>query len=390
MGSEIVLVICSTLIIAYIFDLTSKKTKIPSVILLLLLGWLVKQIILILKIELPDFNYLLPIVGTIGLVMIVLEGSLELELHSSKKKMIFKSSILAFLPMIALSFLIASVFSYWGGFSFKNSLICSIPISIISSAIAIPSSNSFSAANREVVIYETSLSDILGVLFFNFVALNEFINLYAVADFFLQVIIMVIISLFSTLIIAWLFPKIDHHIKFIPVILVVVIIYMFSKIFHLPGLIFILLFGLFVGNIDKLKYLNIKWMKVDPDSLLLESHKFRDMVVEISFLIRSLFFLIFGYLLQLNEIFNIQTIFWSLFVIAAIYAIRYISIKLLRFPVNPMFYIAPRGLITILLFLSIMPDQLIPVVNKSLIIQVIILSIIIMSFGLIKIKASTN
>ena len=48
----------------------------------------------------------------------------------------------------------------------------------------------------------------------------------------------------------------------------------------------------------------------------------------------------------------------------------------------PYLYVAPRGLITILLFLSLDAGQQILLVNKSLIIQVIILSALFMMVGL--------
>jgi len=57
-------------------------------------------------------------------------------------------------------------------------------------------------------------------------------------------------------------------------------------------------------------------------------------------------------------------------------------LKLLRLPISPLLFIAPRGLITILLFLAIMPSQNIPFVNTSLVIQVIILTALIMMIGL--------
>ena len=71
----IIITFCILLLVAYLFDLTSSKTKIPSVILLLLLGWGVRQITDLLFIDLPDFSYVLPILGTIGLILIVLDGS---------------------------------------------------------------------------------------------------------------------------------------------------------------------------------------------------------------------------------------------------------------------------------------------------------------------------
>jgi hypothetical protein len=54
-------------------------------------------------IDLPDLTATLPVLGTIGLILIVL-GSLELELNKSKIGLIKKSSIGAFLPLIVLAF----------------------------------------------------------------------------------------------------------------------------------------------------------------------------------------------------------------------------------------------------------------------------------------------
>ena len=111
---EIIITFCVLLLIAYVFDLTASKTKVPSVILLLLLGWAVKQITVGLTIQLPDFSPVLPLLGTVGLILIVLEGSLELELNKSKFGLIKKSFVGAFLPIIALSFLLAFAFRYFG------------------------------------------------------------------------------------------------------------------------------------------------------------------------------------------------------------------------------------------------------------------------------------
>jgi hypothetical protein len=39
---------------------------------------------------------------------------------------------------------------------------------------------------------------------------------------------------------SFLLNKIQHHIKFVPIVLLIILIYEISKIFHLPALIFIL------------------------------------------------------------------------------------------------------------------------------------------------------
>ncbi|MDP1624069.1 MAG: hypothetical protein Q8M08_17225, partial [Bacteroidales bacterium] len=84
MTTTIIITFCILLLIAYVFDLTSSKTRIPSAILLLLLGWGVRQVTSFLGIQIPDISSILPGLGTIGLILIVLEGSLELELNKSK------------------------------------------------------------------------------------------------------------------------------------------------------------------------------------------------------------------------------------------------------------------------------------------------------------------
>lgn len=389
MTTTIIITFCVLLLIAYVFDLTSSKTKIPSVILLLVLGWAVRQLALFLDIHLPDFSSILPVIGTVGLILIVLEGSLELELNKSKFGLIRKSFFGALIPMIALAFLLAFAFRYFGNFGLKDSLTNAIPFCVISSAIAIPSVRNLSSHNKEFVIYESSLSDILGVLLFNFLALNETIDSFSFGNFALQLVIITVVSLIATIGLSFLLSKIEHHIKFVPIILLVVLIYAVSKTFHLPGLIFILLFGLSIGNLDELK--RFKWLeKFKPDELNKEVSKFKELTIEAAFLIRALFFLLFGYLIETSEVLNADTFIWALAIVFLIFSFRTIQLKLSKLPLHPLLFVAPRGLITILLFLSIEPTHTISLVNKSLIIQVIILTALVMMFGLMANKPQKN
>ena len=384
-----IITFCVLLLIAYIFDLTSSKTKVPSVILILLLGWSVRQLTIWLEIQLPDFSSVLPILGTIGLILIVLEGSLELELNKSKLDLIKRSLFGALIPMIALAFLLAFAFSYFGQFGLKDSLTNAIPFCVISSAIAIPSVRNLSSKNKEFVIYESSLSDILGVLIFNFLALKETINTASFGHFALQLFIITFVSLIATIGLSFLLSKIEHHIKFVPIILMVVLIYAVSKIYHLPGLIFILLFGLSIGNLNELK--RFKWIeKFKPDELIKEVNKFKELIIEGAFLVRALFFLLFGYLIETTEVVNTDTLLWALGIVFFIFTFRTIQLKLSKLPLQPLLFVAPRGLITILLFLSIEPTHTISLVNKSLIIQVIILTALLMMFGLMTNKPKTD
>lgn len=382
MDGSIVITICALMLLAYVFELTSSKTKIPSIILLLVLGWLVKQITVILHINIPNLEVALPVLGNIGLILIVLEGSLELELKKENYPIIAKSGIIALLQMVALSFIIAFAFYYFDpDISYKSALGNAIALGIISSSVAISSVKNLNATNKEIITYESSMSDVLGVIFFNFVVLNNTIVTATFGYFFLDLMLILLISLAATIALAFLLSKIKHHVKFAPIIILLIMIYFTSKVYHLPALVFVLLFGLLISNLDEMRHLKFV-QKLRPDILNKEVQKFKELNVEFTFLIRTLFFILFGYLIKTSEVLNTDTILWAVGITALIFFFRAIFLKVVGLPLKPLFFIAPRGLITILLFLSIPVTQRSIFVNNSLIIQVILLTVMVMMVGL--------
>lgn len=385
MTTGIIITLCSLILISYVFDLTSAKTRIPSVILLLLIGWLMRQLSVQIGINVPDLREALPVIGTIGLILIVLEGSMDLELDRSKKRVVLNSLLLALLPMLILGTGLALIIQQVSEVSFRTALVNVIPISVISSAIAIPSAQSLCKANRELVTYESSLSDIFGVIFFNFVALNETFGWLTFGSFFLQIIITLVISFAGIIGLSVLLHSITHHVKFVPVIMLVILLYAISKVLHLPGLIFILLFGIFLANLNQLH--KVKWVKVfHIESLKKEFVRFKEIVGEASFLIRTLFFLLFGFMIETEELINTQSLPWALAITAGIFAIRFAFLKMLKIKEFTFLFIAPRGLITILLFLSVAQSDRIDIISTSLVIQIVIITALIMMFGLMRTK----
>ncbi|HEY1007555.1 MAG TPA: cation:proton antiporter [Sphingobacteriaceae bacterium] len=382
MSNTIIITICSLILLAYVFDITSAKTRIPSVILLLLVGWIMRQIGDVLGFQLPNLTPILSVMGTVGLILIVMEGALELELNKSKLPVIRQSFIVSFFPIIILSLALAYAISSIGGYPFRDSLVNAIPLAVISSSIAIPSAANLAAGKREFVIYESSLSDIFGVLLFDFFVLNDTITTGSFLHFLLQLLAIILISFSASAFLSYLLSKIEHHIKFAPIILLVILIYGLSKIYHLPALVFILAFGLFLGNLDELK--RIKWIqKLHPQDLNSEVKKFREISIEAAFVVRAIFFLLFGYVIETAELLNPETLLWAVCIVAGIFLIRAVQLRAVGLPLMPLLFIAPRGLITILLFLSIPVSLSVDIINRPLIIQIIILTGFIMMAGLI-------
>ncbi|MEZ4854109.1 MAG: hypothetical protein R2808_07720 [Flavobacterium sp.] len=115
----------------------------------------------IFHIIVPELNPLLPILGTVGLVLIVLEGSLELDLDKRKLPFVTKTFVTAIIPLIVTALAIGHFFYYFLDASYKDGILNAIPLCIISSAIAISSVGNLNVFNKEFAIYESDLSDIL-------------------------------------------------------------------------------------------------------------------------------------------------------------------------------------------------------------------------------------
>lgn len=389
MSNAIIISLCLLLLISYMFDVSSPKTKIPSVILLLIVGWAVRQAADFFGISIPNLSPILPIIGTVGLILIVFEGALDLELNRSKKKLIISSISMSLIPMLVLSIGIGLAFDAIFGVEFRRGLLNAVPFAVISSAIAISSAKNLLPKDREFVIYESTFSDIFAVVLFNFIIRNEVIDGNSFVVFGWQLILILVITVIATLGLSLLMSKIRHRVKFVPIILLIILIYAIAKEYHLPALIFIFILGLFIGNLDKFKRFRFV-DKLQPDIMVKEVVKLNDITTEITFSIRSLFFILFGYLINTHELLNAKTFIIATGILVGIIVLRIIGLKIARQNLNPLLYVAPRGLITILLFITIPDTERISMVNNSLVIQVIVLTALFMMVGLMISKRQTR
>lgn len=381
MALPIIIVLCALMLFSYFFDITSAKTKIPPVILLFAMGWAANQAAAFFDLDIPDLTTVLPFLGTIGLVLIVLEGALELDFDTSKLSFVGKTILIAIIPVIVISLSLAYALQFFSDIEFKSALLNAIPFAIISSAIAIPSVQNLRSENREFVTYESSVSDIFGVLLFNFLLEKKIMNVKTLGLFFGEIVMILIVTFFATIMLAFLLSRIKHPVKFAPIILMIVLIFAVSELYHLPALIFILLFGLFIGNLNQLKQ-SIIVKKLHTKSFKKEIKKFKELTMELTFLIRTLFFLVFGFLIETNELINSETLIWSVSITAGIFLLRALLLKAFKINLLPLMFISPRGLVTILLYLSVPAAMSISIVNDSLIIQVIILTSLAMMLGM--------
>lgn len=378
------------IILSYVFNLIAQKINVPSVLLLLLTGIFVRILLPDIAETIQGFDTILSLVGTLGLVLIVLEGSLELELSKKKLPIIASSFFSAVIILLITNGLVASVI-YWlvPDISFKASFVNAIPLSIISSAIAIPSVDSIGERKREFIIYESIFSDIFGILIFNFVVFTDTIVPSSFGYLFLDLGLVALLGIVFTLILLYFISKNQLKVRFFILIAVLILLYASGKVLHFSSLIIIFVFGLILNNVH---YIPIKWIsKFISFNLLKENIKqFKIITLESAFLIRTFFFFIFGYSLIITNLFDLNLILTGSLILIILYGIRFLYLRfVVRKNLFPELYIAPRGLITILLFYSIPEEYSIGLISEGLLFYIILMSSIIMMIGLMM-KTNTD
>ncbi|MCK5443199.1 MAG: cation:proton antiporter, partial [Maribacter sp.] len=154
-------------ILSFWFNGVSKKTNIPSVLMLIVLGIILQYVLGYFVPNMPKFDGALELLGIVGLIMIVLEAALELELKKEKLIPILKSMAIALVGLVGSAWVAALIlFQFIPEMTMQSAWLYATPLSILSSAIIIPSVSGLSEAKKEFHIYESTFSDIMGIMMF--------------------------------------------------------------------------------------------------------------------------------------------------------------------------------------------------------------------------------
>ena len=199
----------------------------------------------------------------------------------------------------------------------------------------------------------------------------------------LNLTLTVLISLVASYFLIFLFQKIRTELKLFLLIAVLILLYALSKAFHLSSLLIILVFGLILSNRQiffpgKLRrFLNEEYMTGIFNN-------FKLITLESSFVIRTFFFVIFGFTIMLASLLDFKVWIMSILILVFLYGTRYLYFRLIiRKNIFPEIWLAPRGLITILLFFSIPSELVAEEFNSGILLLVILASSILMAYALI-------
>ncbi|HEA80394.1 MAG TPA: sodium:proton exchanger, partial [Maribacter sp.] len=363
----------------------SSKTNIPAVLMLIILGVAIQYGLKYANVGDIDFFPVLEVLGIVGLIMIVLEAALELELKKEKLMPILKSLVIGLVGLVASAWVAALIlYQFIPEMTMQSAWLYATPLSILSSAIIIPSVTGLKESKKEFHVYESTFSDILGIMMFYFLTggLNPEEDA-GVVGFFGNLILTVVIALIASYAIILIFQNIKSHIKLFLLIAVLLLLYGLGKKMHLSSLIIILIFGLVIANMKLFfKGKLSKFLKYKQAHHIY--HELHTITGETAFVVRTFFFVIFGLSIAITSIFNVDVAIISSLIILSIYAIRFVLLYIfVGKDILPQLFIAPRGLITVLLFYAIPTEAQIATFDQGILLFVIIGTSLIMTFAMI-------
>lgn len=383
------------IILSFVFGEIARKTNIPAVLMLIALGIGMKFGLDALGLGHLNFFPILEVLGIVGLIMIVLEAALELELRPEKLKPIMVALAIALLGLMGSAWAAASILQYYiPGITTIQAWLYATPLSILSSAIIIPSVTGLRQVKKEFHIYESTFSDILGIMLFYFLAgqidTGNGAHSSGLMGFFANLGLTVAIALVASYGIVLIFQNIKSHVKLFLLISVLLLLYALGKKMHLSSLIIILVFGLVIANM-KLFFRGklAEWLHLEKASHIYEG--LHVVTGETAFVVRTFFFVIFGLTISLASLASGQVALISGLIILTIYAIRWVLLRIfIGKDILPQLFIAPRGLITVLLFYAIPVQAQVEGFEAGILLFIIIATSLIMTLAMVWDKRRTG
>jgi Na+:H+ antiporter len=351
------------LVLAVVANRLFYRTRIPDVMVLMAVGVLLGPVFEV--VQPAEFQPITHAFGTLAVILILFEAGLDLDLRDTIRH--FPGGLL----LAVLSYLfglgmIAFVLAKSMDLSRDAAILAAAALACISSSITLPILQQIEVNKpaQITMLLEASLSDAFAVLTVGVLLEvgGAFENLISNVAWgiLLQFAVSAVLALVVATVWSYLLPKLSEQ-RFWQVLTfaVVLLLYAGAERIHGNGLIAVLVFGLALANFRRIdpklleSSLGLALIGEQHHSQMLSFHS------ELAFLVRTFFFVLIGVLVQFRELATL--ILPALGVAGAIIASRWLATLASRWsrktfrPVEQelVFWIMPRGLITVVLALQI-------------------------------------
>lgn len=371
---------CSAVLLSYWFSHMARRYRLPSVMLLLLCGLVARILTSATGTTVQFPPALISILGAVGLMLIVFEGALDLHLEPGRRALLLRTFNAAALGLLLTTTAVGALMYLVFGLPAELALLAAVPFGVISSAVAIPTAEVLGREEREFVIYESSWSDILGVMLFNTLLVGSLgggVTLHLLGGG----VLVLLVGLLLAVGVYWLVGHLEGNVKFIPLLSALVLVYAAADALHLSPLLIILILGVTLNNAHLLH--RVDWLqRLHNAAFEAELGRLKHLTSELTFLVRTMFFLLLGYVTDVRSLLDPAAWLYAGTIVAIIFGMRWPSLRLAQArDTQQAFWIAPRGLITATLFLSL-PASVSQLLPPATLVLVVLLSGLVMAVGL--------
>ena len=337
------------LVLAVAANRLSKLTRVPDIIVLLLIGITLGPILHWINPQ--HFDGVISIVGTLALILILFEGGLELRLRQAMRY--FPAGLLLVVLSFGLSLVLVAVMGHWLlHLEWTDCLLLGAALGCTSGTIVIPALQQISTPDpvKITLTIESSLGEVIAVLLVGGLLkpMGEGSLLGGLAtDFSHHIIVSLLVGFIVGAVWSKIWPKLagmpNANILNLGVVLGV---YAVGDYFHGSGLLAVLVFGVTLANLPRTPHMTRQGAR------MMAFH------AEFSFLVRSFFFVLLGVVAQFVSRKYVVPI---LGILAALVLARYLAMQGSRWVVHDvtreqtelLFWMLPRGLVTAVLALAI-------------------------------------
>ena len=381
MGAETLMIGAAVaVLLSYWYMHLAQRLRVPSVMLLLFTGLAARWVTHAMQTTVVVPPELVSVLGTAGLVLIVLEGALDLELKPGRRAFLLRTFGSATVGIAFTTLAVGALLGWIFDLPFVLALLAAAPFGVISSAVAIPSAEALDREGREFVVYESSWSDILGVMLFNALLVAvaggaPALNLVGGG------LAVVVIGVVLALGMYWLVGHLEGNVKFIPLLFALILLYAAADTLHLSPLLMVLILGLTLNNAHLLR--RAGWLqRLHNEAFERELERFKHLTSELTFLVRTFFFLLLGYVTDVKALLDPRAWAYAVAISILVFAVRWPALRLAGGEHGRQaFWIAPRGLITVTLFFTL-PPAVAQVLPPATLVLVVIITGVAMSVGL--------
>lgn len=302
-----------------------EKTKIPDLLIIVAIGYTLGPILGIINPE--DLGKVGGVIATTALIIILYEGGLNL---SAKQLLSSSLPALGITTLCFFSITAIAVFFYFSllGKDFTTSILAGLAIGSTSSAIVIPMVRTLSISDKTKTILglESAFTDVMAIVLFLLVVDSVAVGSFHASDLLIGIgpktVFAIAMGLGGGLFWAFLKKSYSHLVNMAFAGEAWALLnYGLIEVSGHNGAIGVLSLGFMLGNLDLLP----SWLKNHVNNIPF-SLQDMSLLSEVTFLLRSFFFLYLGILIKFSDL---TTVIVAIFISILVFITRYISVKLL-------------------------------------------------------------